>query len=107
MPNWMSNRDLNLQSGDLLSCKHCGTDYWVDEWHTCQGITQNLEPNLPVYKNKPKNLKTVITIEINSVDTLSLQNALSSAVAYFDVENQNFHSESDDILGYSYTIKKS
>lgn len=106
MPNWISNRDLNLESGDLLNCKHCGTDYWVDEWHTCQGMTQNTEPNLPVYQGKPKNLKTVITIEIDSVDELSLETALAGVPLYFDV-SQNECSFSDEILGYSCKIKKS
>lgn len=35
MPNLMSDEDLALESGDARTCEHCGTVYWVDEWHTC------------------------------------------------------------------------
>lgn len=35
MPNWMSDEDMGLDSGDLIRCEHCGKVYSVDDWHSC------------------------------------------------------------------------
>ena len=105
MPNWMSDEDSALDSGDAHTCEHCGAFVWVDESHICQeGLDASqaeTDAFVEKYKGDETKLNKRLVIDIECFNTeMSLRDVLSDLSTYFE-EGQH----SDQILGYSWKIK--
>lgn len=98
MPNWMSDDDMKLESGEYRQCEHCGEIYSIDEHHLCNEKLAHLQADAAREKAEydallKRGLRAVkITIEIVCLDSDSAQqDAISDATTYKGVG-------SDDIL---------
>lgn len=88
MPNWMSDEDLGLESGDLRCCEHCGKVYSVDEWHSCvEGNAHSREEAESFnreYFGKGQR-KLVLQIEIHCPNTaMALTDVLNDMASNFE-----------------------
>jgi len=104
MPNFMSERDMMLESGDYRQCEHCNAIYSVDDWHTCQeGIDAGRKADAAfeaAYTGK--NVERTFMVTIRCMDTaMSFDDALSDLCMY--IRNG---SGSDPILNFSWTAQQ-
>lgn len=89
MPNWMSDEDLGLESGDLRQCEHCGQIYSVDSWHTCQASNDAARAEAAqfqqTYFGSGKQRQLVLQVRLECPDTeLALHDALQSLACWYD-----------------------
>lgn len=104
MPNWMSDEDMSLESGDSIRCEHCGVIYSVDDWHTCQeGIEAGRRENQQFMKAyMGKAVERTFAVTIRCMDSnMSFSDAVDSLCSDFKEG-----SGSDPVLNYSWTIKQ-
>lgn len=106
MVNWMSDKDLALESGDARTCEHCGEFYWVDEWHSCAEGSKASRDKSEAFSRKwegtGKRRITTVVITLNTPDS---DMAANSALDY--ATNGLFGDEgSDDVLDVSWKVER-
>jgi len=105
MPNWMSDEDRALDSGDATTCQYCGKVTWVDEWHFCEEEREASRKSTAAftknYKADGSKLKTRLIIDIECFNTKSaFQDVLNDISCYFE-EGEH----SDEVLEYAWKLR--
>lgn len=89
MPNWMSDTDRGLDSGDLRQCEHCGEIYSIDTWHHCQQADDVVRAETAAFhqqyfgNGKQRRLVLQVTLDCPATE-MGLQDALQNMACWYD-----------------------